>query len=184
MRRFATLLSCVVVCSLPLLAQERKAQPKAQPAPQTHERVGRGYIPSHGPERAPAPQKAVPRAPEHPVLRDQPGHPEAPHVHHDDTWVGHAGARVVHLDHPWEHGHFALGIGPRFVYRLEGGARDRFWFQGSFFQVAPADYPYVGDWAWNTDDIVLYDDPDDPGYYLAYNVRLGTYVHVIYAGPR
>ena len=102
-----------------------------------------------------------------------------------DRWVGHDNGKNnarYHLDHPWEHGHFPGTIGARHVYRLSGGNRERFGFDGFFFSVAPEDYDYCGDWNWGSDDIVVYADPDDAGWYLAYNVRLGTYVHVEYLG--
>jgi hypothetical protein len=129
--------------------------------------------------------------------RDAPGHPNAPHVdaydrrgddgrtQHDERWVGHdygPNNQHYHLDRPWEHGHFEGGFGPEHRWRMAGGGPGRFWFNGNYFAVAPYDYPYVGDWFWDRDDIVLYPDPDDPGYYLAYNPRTGTYAHVIFLG--
>jgi hypothetical protein len=119
-------------------------------------------------------------------FQDQPNHPEAPHVHaENDRWLGHTTGRNdpnYRVARPWEHGHFSGPIGAQHVWRLHGGNRDRFDLNGVFFQVAPADADYSNDWVWDSDDIVLYADPDHDGWYLAYNVRLGTYVHVMYLG--
>jgi hypothetical protein len=189
----------LVVFLAPMLwAQERAGQPRSQPhagAPQGgmgHEQgVGGGHIPQHGPapaRSAPSPPKQAPaQGEQRRTFQDAPGHPPAPHVHaENDRWIGHDSGKNdahYHLDHPWEHGHFTGAIGPQHIWRLHGGNRDRFDIGGFFFQAAPYDYDACADWVWDSDDIVIYDDPDHVGWYLAYNTRLGTYVHVMYLGP-
>jgi hypothetical protein len=150
---------------------------------------------AHSAARA-CPRKACPAAPKqnsHPegeqrrTFQDVPGHPPALHVHaENDRWVGHDTGRNdahYHLDHPWEHGRFTGAIGPQHIWRLHGGNRERFDVGGFFFQAAPYDYDACADWLWDSDDIVVYLDPDHAGWYLVYNTRLGTYVHVMYLGP-
>lgn len=199
MRKTIGLLIVFLMVCLSAIAQERGRggqQHGSKPE------VGGGYVPKRGPApsqaatRAPAQNRAPAenrtpaenRAPaENRRFNDQTGHPEAPHVHTNGQWVGHDSGRNdanYRVDTPFEHGRFTGGIGRSHVWRLGGGGRDRFWFGGFYFNVAPYDYGYVDAWLWDTDQIVIYDDPDHPGWYLAYNTRLGTYVHVMYQGPQ
>jgi hypothetical protein len=185
MRAAKFLFTVLFLVRLPAIAQQH---------PQDHQTSAmrppaRGPAPYHGaPKAAPADKTegANHQQPQHRNYSDKPGHPNVPHVDPGNKWIDHDTGRAdanYHLTHPWEHGRFTGGFGPSHGWHLAGGGLNRFWFNGWFWSVAPADFAFCGDWDWDSDEILIYQDPDHIGWYLAYNARLGTYIHVMFMGP-
>lgn len=184
MRTTYLALLAMLLLSAPAFAQhdERSGQ-QNHGQQQTHaQQPNRNQKP---PSRGPSAYhgKPQPVGPER-TYSDKQGHPNVPHVD-GNKWVGHDSGRDddrYHVDDPWEHGHFTGGFGPSHRWRIAGGGPSRFWFNGWYWSVADADAAYCDGWLWDSDEIVIYQDPDHVGWYLAYNVRLGTYIHVMFLG--
>ncbi len=211
MRSIQFALTALLAFSLPAIAQRNEGQrdqqqhapPSRGPAPyrgtpyhqqdnhqqdsrqqDNHQQDGRQQD-NHRPEPARPLPANPPGGEQHRNYSDRPGHPDAPHVDNGRRWVGHDTGRDdshYHVDQPWAHGRFEGGFGPQHRWRLGGGGPDRFRFNNWYWSVAPYDLGFVAGWEWDADDIVIYPDPDHDGWYLAYNTRLGTYVHVQYLG--
>ena len=89
--------------------------------------------------------------------------------------------RVI-VSHPFPRGRFP-GAGRSFVFRtVDFRTRRVILADRSAWIVAPYDLELCRDWRWDRDTVVVYDDDVHPGWYVLFNTRLGSHVHVEYFG--
>jgi hypothetical protein len=172
----------VLVLAAATFAQRGRQQQRSAPPQRGNNQVYRG----NGGHIPPPPQ-ARPQGGQPQYHTYQNGRvDQRPHVS-NNQWYGHDDRNDArfHADRPYEHGRFT-NFGPDHRYRF---ARfdlglHRFWLNGGFgFEIFPGDWEYAADWCWTCpDDMVVYEDPDHPGWYLVYNTETGVYVHAQYIG--
>ena len=178
------LLASALILSTPAFAGPQERHEEARHEEAKHQdrnppRANGGHIP-------PAPEKRDPNAGREAHKFEDGRSSDRPHVA-NDHWYGHEAPNDArfHIDHPWEHGHFAR-FGPSYRYRVVRFDRDahRFWFAGGGFEIAAWDWPQAAEWCWNcgADDFVVYEDSDHIGWYLIYNIHTGVYVHAQFLG--
>ena len=168
-----------LMIALPALAQRSEERQGQERHDNVHANQGR--IP-----QGPPPKRDNRAKPE--VQRHEGGRVNSvPHVA-NDHWYGHDAPndRRYVISHPYEHGRFEH-FGANYRYHMERFDRDhhRVWFPGGFsFEIASWDWDVASDWCWDCagDNLVVYDDPDHPGWYLLYNSQTGVYVHAQYLG--
>lgn len=110
-----------------------------------------------------------------------------PHVA-GDQWYGHApasDARYNFAGRPFANGRLTR-FGPTSPYRIQrfNAPNHQLWLSGGLgFDIAAADWPFASTWCFSCpDDIIAYEDPTHPGWYLLYNSETGVYVHARYLG--
>jgi hypothetical protein len=91
--------------------------------------------------------------------------------------------RIVPGRH-YPHGRYPDVRGRYVAVRIDYRTRHVFLYDHSDWVVADYDLPRCRDWAWDRDEVYVYDDDHHPGWYLLFNARLGRYVHVEYFGGR
>jgi hypothetical protein len=83
---------------------------------------------------------------------------------------------------PFPHGRYEHAREHFVVRSFDFRTRRVFFPDRSSWVIAAYDIPRCRDWAWDRDDVYVYEDDTHPGWYLLFNARLGRYVHVEYFG--
>jgi Ni/Co efflux regulator RcnB len=87
-----------------------------------------------------------------------------------------------HPGHAYPYGRYEHVRSVFIARRMDFRTRRVVLYDNSNWVVAAYDLDRCRDWAWDRDEVYVYDDDHHPGWYLLFNARLGRYVHVEYFG--